>query len=137
MKSSVRLGFWIAALVAASFLAFQFFGTRHETWFVRAAQDNAVRCLTKSPCTRLMPDGGVLANARPPLGVSSVCARREHWLQLKGVSNGQTRIVLTCSDGATWLYHMGKLKGRNAGNEQWMRCGEATCAAEAKLFGTS
>ncbi len=133
MQSTTRLGFGIAALVAATFLALQLFGSKHESWFVHAAQDNAVRCLTKSTCTRLMADGGVLSNARPPLSTTSVCARRENWLQLKGVSNGQTKIVLTCADGGTWLYHMGTLQGRAAGNEQWMRCATATCAAEARL----
>ncbi len=134
MTSSARLGLLIAALVTAGFLAFSFFGTRHESWFVRAAQDNAVRCLTKSACTSLTAQGGIAANARPPAPPSSACAKRENWQQLKSVSNGQTRIVLTCSDGATYLYHMGTLPGRDAGNEQWLRCGQANCLAEAKLF---
>lgn len=134
MQASTRLGFLIAALVAAGFLAFSFFGTRHESWFVRAAQDNAIRCLTKSTCTRLTPDGGIIANARPPLSATSICARPQSWQQLKSVSNGQTRIVLTCADGVTYLYHMGTLPGRNAGNEQWMVCSRADCSAEARLM---
>lgn len=134
MQGSVRLGFLIAAFVALAFLGFSFFGTRHENWFVRAAQDSAVRCLTKSSCISLAAQGGIVAHTRPPLASASLCARRENWQQLKSVSNGQTRIVLTCTDGPTWLYHMGTLSGRNAGNEQWMRCREATCTAEAKAF---
>lgn len=134
MQASTRLGFGIAVLFAAGVLAFSFFGTRHESWFVRAAQDNAVRCLTTATCTALSAQGAITAKARPPLTSASTCAKRENWQQLKAVSNGQTRIVLTCTDGSTWLYHMGTLSGRNAGNEQWMRCGEATCGAEAKLF---
>lgn len=134
MASSTRLGLIVAAVVAAGFLAISFFGTRHESWFVRAAQDNAVRCLTVSPCTSLTAQGGITPNASPPLAAASACAKPHIWRQLKTVSNGQTRIVLTCTDGATWLYHMGTLPGRNAGNEQWMRCGEASCAAEATLF---
>jgi hypothetical protein len=134
MRNSIRLGFLIAALVAAAFLGFSFFGTRHENWFVRAAQDNAVRCLTKAACTRLMPGAAVLTNARPPLGETSNCAQPHKWQQLKSVSNGQTRIVLTCTDGATYLYHMGTLPGRNAGNEQWMTCTNASCETEARLF---
>jgi hypothetical protein len=134
MTGSARLGFVIAALVAAAFLAFSFFGTRHESWFVRAAQDNAVRCLTKSPCPSLTVKGGIARAARPPLSATSICAKPQSWQQLKSASNGQTRIVLTCTDGATYLYHMGTLPGRAAGNEQWMVCGDANCGAEARLM---
>lgn len=137
MTGSTRLGLLIAAMVAAGFLAFSFFGTRHESWFVRAAQDNAVRCLTASPCTSLTTQGAIIANARPPLRAASACAKAHRWQQLKGVSNGQTRIVLTCTDGATYLYHMGTLPGRAAGNEQWMRCGEAACVPESRHFAAS
>ncbi len=129
MQGSVRTGFIIAALVAAGFLAFSVFGTRHESWFVRAAQQNAVRCLTQSPCPRFTAQGSVLPKA-PPLASGSPCAQRAAWRQLKSDSNGQTSIVLTCTDGSTYLYHMGVLAGRKAGNEQWMRCSGAVCAAE-------
>ena len=134
MSNSIRLGFMIAALFAAAVLGYSFFGTRHESWFVRAAQGNAVRCLTKTPCTALTIDGVMTAKAPPPLASTSPCASPDAWRQLKTVSNGQTRIVLTCSDGTTYLYHMGTLKGRDAGNEQWMRCGGSGCEAEGRLF---
>jgi hypothetical protein len=132
MSGSTRVGLAIAALVALGFLGFSFFGTRHESWFVRAAQHNAVRCLTKAACTRLIPGGGIITKARPPLGEFSACARRENWQQLKSTSNGQTRIVLTCTDSATYLYHMGTLPGRAAGNEQWMQCAQPSCESEGK-----
>lgn len=131
MQGSVRLGFWIAAVIATIVLGYYFFGTRHEGWFIRAAQDNAVRCLTKSPCTRLMPGGGLISNARPPLGEASVCARRENWHQLQAASNRQTSIVLTCTDGTAYLYHMGALSGRQGGAEQWMHCSDSSCESEA------
>ncbi len=134
MQGSVRLGFWIAAVIAAVVLAFSFFGTRHESWFVRAAQQNAVRCLTQSPCPQLTAKGVLVAEARPPLDAASVCARRENWQQLKSASDGQTRIVLTCTDGAAYLYHMGSLAGRKGGAEQWMRCARPSCEAEGNVI---
>ncbi len=92
MAGGMRTGFLIAALVAAAFLGFSFFGTRHENWFLRAAQENAVRCLTKSPCTSLTAQSGIVPNARPPLSYASACAKPGDWQQLKSVSNDKTRI---------------------------------------------
>lgn len=134
MAGGMRTGFLIAALVAAAFLGFSFFGTRHENWFLRAAQENAVRCLTKSPCTSLTAQSGIVPNARPPLSYASACAKPGDWQQLKSVSNDKTRIVLTCTDKMTFLYHMGTLPGRDAGIEQWTVCEDRSCAQAAKAL---
>lgn len=133
MNSSVRLGFGIAALFAAGVIVVALFGN-HQSWFVRAARDNAVRCLTVSPCPRLDAYGTVVMNAPPPLTAANRCAKPQAWAEVKAASNGPTRIVVTCIDRQAYLYHMGKLAGRNAGNEQWAACKEADCRVEAAWF---
>lgn len=134
MKGSVRLGLWIAVLFAGGVIAVNLFGS-HESWFVRAAQDNAVRCLTETPCARMEAGGAITAKAKPPLGRDSLCAKQKNWKQLEGVSNGQTSIVLTCTDGRTYLYHFGALRTRkNSGPEQWVICADTTCRDQAKVF---
>jgi hypothetical protein len=135
VKGSTRLGFGIASLFAGGVIAFSLFSDKHESWFVRAAQDGAIRCLTGTACTQMDAAGAVTAKAKPPLGTDSVCAERKGWKELQGVSNGQTSIVVTCTEGRTFLYHFGALKNRkDAGPEQWMACAEASCRDEAKLF---
>jgi len=133
MRGSVGVGFGIAALFATGVVAVTLFGD-HQSWFVRAAQGNAARCLTASPCPRLEAAGKVVMNAPPPLSAASPCAKPGAWDEVKAVSNGQTRIVLTCIDGKAYLYHMGRLAGREAGREQWAKCADATCRAEAAWF---
>jgi len=137
MTGTVRAGFLIAAVLAAAYLGFSFFGTHHENWFVRVARENAVRCLTVSPCTSLTAQSGLIRNAPPPLSYASACAKPGNWQQLKGGSNDQARIILSCTDGASYLYHMGTLSGRDAGIEQWTVCGEPSCVQAAKAFSVS
>ena len=133
MRGSVGVGFGIAALFAAGVVVVALFGN-HQSWFVRAAEENAVRCLTASPCPRIDVAGKVVMNAPPPLTAASACAKPNAWQEVKAISNGPTKIVLTCTDGKAYLYHMGKLAGRAAGGEQWAACAEATCAGEIGLF---
>lgn len=131
MQGPARFGFGIAALFAAGVAAVYLFGD-HESWFVRAARDNAVRCLTQSPCAEVIDANIVRFAVKPPLGAGSLCAKGENWKPLGKAPGGP--ILLSCTDGRAYLYHMGKLTGREAGNEQWTVCGEASCKAEAKLF---
>ncbi|GAA0556635.1 hypothetical protein [Rhizomicrobium electricum] len=133
MHGSVRLGFGIAALLAAGVFVVKVFGN-HESWFVRAAQANAVRCLTQSSCPRL-DNTGAAVDVRPPLAKDSRCAKTKAWAEVKAVSNGQTKIVLLCTEGnQPYLYHMGRLSGGEAGSEQWLACRTAGCSAELTLL---
>jgi hypothetical protein len=133
MHGSIRLGFGIAALLAAGVFVVKVFGN-HESWFVRAAQANAVRCLTEASCPRL-DNTGAAVTVRAPLTRDSRCAKTNGWAEVKAVSNGQTRIVLLCVDGnQPYLYHMGRLSGGDAGAEQWLACRTAGCSAEIPLL---
>jgi hypothetical protein len=133
MHGSVRLGFGIAALLAAGVFVVKVFGN-HESWFVRAAQSNAVRCLTQSSCPRLDMTGAAVT-VRPPLTKDSRCAKPKAWAEMKALSNGQTKVVVLCVDGnQPYLYHMGRLSGGEAGAEQWMACRTAGCSAEIPLL---
>jgi hypothetical protein len=106
----------------------------HESWFVRAAQGNAVRCLTVSSCPRLDMTGAV-ATVRPPLTKDSRCAKTKAWADVKALSNGQTKVVLLCADrDQVYLYHMGRLSGGETGAEQWLACRTAGCSAEIPLL---
>lgn len=134
MTGRSRLGMPIAVLFVVLAIGYWFYGGGSEGWFVRTAQQNAVRCLSRSPCTFLTAEGKIVPAARPPLASGDACADTKNWRQLKPVSNGRTPIVLTCTGAGTYLYHLGKLAGRDAGNEQWMRCADSSCAAEAKQF---
>ncbi len=134
MRGSIGVGFGIAALFAAGVVAVALFGD-HQSWFVRAAKANAARCLTVSPCSRLVANGKVMTKAPPPLIAASPCAKPVAWTEVTAISSGPTKIVLTCSDGAAYLYHMGTLAGREAGGEQWIACKDASCRAEAAWFG--
>jgi hypothetical protein len=131
MQGGARLGWGIAALLAAGVLVFYLTGGHSEGWFLRAARENAVRCLTKAPCTR-MTARGVIVPAAPPLSAASRCARPDAWKPVRAVAGVRTRIVLRCSDGQAYLYHMGTLPGRNAGNAQWMACAQPSCGGEVK-----
>jgi hypothetical protein len=134
MGGSVRLGFGIAALFAAGVVAVSVFGN-HDSWFLRAAKDNAVRCLTASACPRLDTTGEVALTAHPPLTKDSRCAKPKGWAEVKAASNGQTKIVVLCTDGSqAYLYHMGRLTGGEAGQEQWLACRTAGCPAELALL---
>lgn len=124
MQGTVRVGFGIAALFAAGVIVVAMFGN-HQSWFVRAAQANAVRCLTEAPCARI-ESGGVKA-APAPLAAASPCAKPENWQPVDSVG----KIVVICRDGTkAYLYHLGKLRGEAGGNEQWMACAEPTCQHE-------
>ena len=131
MTGGSRLGMPIVVLFVVVAVVNWFFGGGTDNWFVSTAQRNAVRCLTQSPCTMLKADGGIVAAAPPPLASGDACAQRKNWRQLKSGAKGPQQIVLTCNG---ILYHMGRLPGRDAGNEQWMRCANTSCAAEAKLI---
>jgi len=131
---SVGLLVGIAALFAVGVVAVALFGD-HQSWFVRAAQGNAARCLTASPCVRIDAHGAIVKNAPPPLPKDSRCAKPKAWAELKAVSNGQTKIVVLCVDGnQPYLYHMGRLSGGEAGAEQWLACRTAGCSAEIALL---
>ncbi len=132
MNNSVRLGFGIAALFAVGVFVVSVFGN-HQSWFVRAAQANAVQCMTASSCPRIDAKGAI-TNARPPLSPTSPCAKPHAWTEVKAVSNGQTRLVLTCTDGRAFLYHMGRLAGPVGGTEQWMACAEPQCGGEITVL---
>jgi hypothetical protein len=133
MQNSIRLGFGIAALFAAGVFVVSVFGN-HDSWFVRAAKDNAVRCLTASVCPRLDTTGAVVTT-RPPLANDSRCAKPKGWAEVKAASNGQTKIVVICADGnQSYLYHMGRLTGSDAGAEQWLACRTSGCSAEIALL---
>jgi hypothetical protein len=131
VRSTTVLGIAIAALFAAGVLAVTLFG-RHDDWFLRAAQDNAVRCLARSPCPRLAGGGSVTFAAPPPLTAASSCANPRAWQAVEGASGA--RIVVRCRDGVTYLYHMGRLAGRQAGAEQWVVCADPQCRRESALF---
>jgi len=135
MRSSVRLGMGIAAVFAAGVLGVRLFGGHNESYFVRAAQESAVRCLTgQAPCLRL--DGATARKADAPLTAASACARPNGWKEVRAVSNGQSQIMISCTEGArTFFYHMGRLARTEAGNEQWAVCDGADCSAEVKWFG--
>ncbi len=136
MQASTRLGFGIAALFAAGVFVVYLFGD-HSSWFTRAAQGNAVRCMTEQACPRLTLQGPIVTSATPPLTTSSRCAKAQNWHEVKGVPNALTRLTVTCSDGDTYLYHMGKLANPAAANEQWMVCAEPDCKAETRLLASS
>ena len=125
MTASARLGFGIAALFAAGVVVVAVFG-RHDSWFARAASANAVRCLAETPCPMIDANGSV-TTAAPPLKRESVCASVGGW---HDVPLGTGRVAVTCTDTKTYLYHMGRLNGPDAGAEQWTTCGDSTCAAE-------
>ena len=134
MRGSVRLGMGIAALFAAGVLVVRLFGGHTESYFVRAAQENAVRCLTgHAPCLRL--DDAAVRKVPPPLTAASACANPNAWKEVRAVSNGQSQIMVSCTEGArTFFYHMGRLARAEAGNEQWAACDGADCSAEIRLF---
>lgn len=130
MTNSVRLGFGIAALFAAGVFAVSLFG-HHDDWFLRAARDGAVRCLTKSPCVRIDSGGVVVPSAPPPLAAASRCARPGNWRVVEG--DTPLKLLVTCTDGKTYLYHMGKIADPKAGAEQWMACAGTGCVREIAL----
>ncbi len=130
MRASTGLGFAIAALVACAVLGFWLFGDRHEDWFLRAAKDGAVRCLTAGACTRIGAQGEVVRAAPPVAG--SVCAKPSDWHAVMSEKKHAVPFLVTCRDGAAYLFHMGKF--RAAGQAQWMVCAEATCRTEVRLF---
>ena len=133
MKASFSFGFGIAALFAAGVFVVSVFGN-HEYWFVRAARENAVRCLTGASCPRL-DNTGAIVTMKPPLNKDSRCAKPGAWAEVKAASNGQTRIVILCADGVQpYLYHMGRLNGGGASQEQWLACRTADCSAEIDLL---
>lgn len=132
MQKSIRLGFGIAVLFAAGVVAVSVFG-RHDSWFLRAGQGNAVRCLVQSPCVQVIDHDTAKLAETVPLAASSPCGQGKNWHKVSGAP--EIRLLLICRDGAkSYLYHMGRLKGREAGAEQWMRCAETGCKAEISLL---
>jgi hypothetical protein len=131
MSGSVRLGFGIAALFAVGVFVVWVFGN-HDSWFVRAARSNAARCLTQTSCTRVDARGAIETAAPLPLPKASRCAKPENWHDRKAA--GMVRITITCSDGRSYLYHMGKIARAEAGAEQWAACAEPDCAAEIRVL---
>ena len=127
MRASTGLGFAIAALLACLVLGYSVFGDRHEDWLLRAAQDSAARCLSDAACTRIDARGEVVRAA--PL--KGVCAKASQWHAVLAKKRAMP-FVATCSDGATYLFHMGNF--RDAGQAQWLLCAEATCRAEVRMF---
>lgn len=128
MRASTGLGFAIAALLACLVLGFSVFGDRHEDWLVRAAQSEAVRCLSDAACPRMDARGEVVRGV-PPKGV---CAKASRWHAVLDAKKRPMPFVVTCTDGASYLFHMGKF--RDGGQAQWMICAEDTCAKEVRLF---
>lgn len=133
MTGSTRLGVGIAALFAAGVFAVYLFDD-HSSWFTRAAQDNAVRCLTQSACPRLTLEGPIVTSAAPPLTGASRCAKPESWHEMARASGAQKQFVVACTDGTTYLYHMGSVRNSAAGNEQWMACEAPDCKAELRAL---
>jgi len=133
MRTSTGLGFGIAALAAAGVLAVYLFGSGREDWMSRAAQQEAVRCLTSGPCVQIDAHGWVVRQARAPLTTDSGCAARKNWRAVPGGKPGGP-LLLICRDGASYLFHLGALSGRDAGSAQWLRCAEESCAREMALF---
>lgn len=133
MRTSTGLGFGIAALAAAGVLALYLFGSGREDWMSRAAQQEAVRCLTSGPCVEIDAHGWVVRQAQAPLTSGSVCAVRKNWRAVPDDKPGKS-LLLTCRDGAGYLFHMGALPGRDAGGAQWLRCAEETCKTETRVF---
>jgi hypothetical protein len=132
MRASSGLGFAIAALVACGVLGFWLFGDRHEDWMLRTAQRQAVACLTTGPCVQIDARGAVVRAIRP-LAAGSLCAQPSNWQAVLSEKKRPLPFVASCTDGATYLFHMGKF--REAGTAQWMVCAETTCAKEARLLG--
>ena len=130
MRASTSLGFAIAALVACGVVGFSVFGDRHEDWLLRAAQDAAVRCVTESACTRIDARGHVVRDALAK--AQGVCAERSGWHAVMADKKRAVPFVVTCTDGQTYLFHMGKF--RDAGEAQWMVCAEARCAKEVGML---
>lgn len=128
MTGSTRLGFGIAALFAVGVFAVYLFGD-HSNWFTRAAQGNAVRCLTQSACPRLTLEGPIVTSATPPLTAASRCAQAGNWHEMEG-----GHLTVSCTDGVTYLYHMGKSANPAAGEEQWMACETPDCRAEMHMM---
>jgi len=128
MRASTGLGFAIAALLACGVLGFSVFGDRHEDWMVRAAQSEAVRCLTNSSCTRIDAAGAVVRGA-PPKGA---CSKPSQWHAVLDAKKRVVPFVVICTDGAAYLFHMGKF--RDAGQAQAMVCAEASCRAEVGML---
>jgi hypothetical protein len=128
MNGSIRLGFGIAVLFAAGVFAVSIFG-KHDDWFLRAARANAVRCLTKMPCTRIDAKGATVNDAPPPLSPASACAKPENWQDAKAVTGGKPVFAVICRDGGkTYLYHLGRFEG--GGEEQWLVCATPGCVRE-------
>ncbi len=124
MRASTGLGFAIAAVVACVVLGFSLFGDRHEDWMLRAA-----RCMNDAACTRIDAKGELVRGT--PL--TGVCTKASQWQAVLDVKKHAVPFVVMCSDGASYLFHMGKF--RNAGQAQAMVCAEAGCAKEVRLLG--
>jgi hypothetical protein len=132
MRTSTGLGFGIAAFVACAVLGFWVFGDRHEDWMLRTAQRQALACLTTGPCVQIDAKGAVMREARPLLAAKSVCAKPSNWHAVMSDKKRAVPFVVTCTDGETYLFHMGKFGG--AGQAQVMVCAEARCAKEVGML---
>ena len=135
MQKSLRFGMGIAVVTAGIFIALRVLGGHTESYFVRAAQESAVRCLTgQAVCQHLQ--GKTVRRERGPLTAASACATANAWKEVRALSNGQAQIVVSCTEGAkTYFYHMGALARPEAGHEQWTLCVGPDCSADSRLFG--
>lgn len=132
MRASTGLGFAIAALVACGVLGFWVFGDRHEDWMLRTAQRQAVQCLTTASCAQIDARGAVVRDARAKLTTGSLCAQSSNWHAVMAEKKRPVPFIATCTDGATYLFHMGRF--REAGTAQWMICAEARCRQELRML---
>lgn len=130
MQGSVRLGFTIAALVACAVLGLSLFGDRHEDWLLRAAQDAAVRCAREGACKQIDGRGEMLQST--PRIARGVCTQRSGWHAVMPDKKHAVPFVVTCTDGASYLFHIGKF--RDAGEAQVMVCAETMCRREVGML---
>ena len=130
MRASTSLGFAIAVLVAWVVFGLWLFGDRADDWMLRAAQNQAARCLTEGGCVHIDARGGVAGSA--VLATHSVCGKPQNWHPVMSAKNRAVPFVVTCTDGATYLFHIGKF--RDAGAAQWVVCAAPGCAAEVRMF---
>jgi len=123
----------VAVVLLLGFLVV-LYSRQNESWFVQAARGGAVRCLTSTSCVFLAPDGGIARPRVAPLGASGACAKAAAWSQVEHNPGHHPRIILACTEGRTYLYHMGTIGRSDAGSEQWTNCSGASCDSALLLF---
>jgi hypothetical protein len=128
---TTQTGIGVVFVLAVVIVAYWLFGGANEEWFVRAARDGAVQCLTRAPCAFVDAEGKIAGAKPPPLSSASPCADPKAWQR---VDAGSQVILLTCTDGKTYLYHFGKTARPEGGDAQWTICREPSCDDEMKSF---